>query len=340
MSDNKEENVSQPKIEKKTLRPSIAKKEFVKSKQQEKTDYEETDGGYVAFGENPKRRKITGKDHLGKFNGKADEGFFVGYSLNSKAFRVFNSRTRIMEENLHIGFSKSTSNFLGSRPDWLFDIDALTRTMNYEPFVAGTQFNDYAGTKASDNACQARKETTPVKDYILVDEDPRKEAECKDQEKEDNVNSTNNVNTISSTVNADRTNKDNELPFDPNMPALEDVSIFSFSNDDEDDGIVADMNNLDTTIQVSHTPTTRIHKDIPLDQMIRDLHSATQTRKMLKNLEEHWFVSSIQQRTNHKDLQNCLFACFLSQDEPKKVIHALKDPSWIEAMQEKLLQFK
>nr|GFD06757.1 putative ribonuclease H-like domain-containing protein [Tanacetum cinerariifolium] len=43
---------------------------------------------------------------------------------------------------------------------------------------------------------------------------------------------------------------------------------------------------------------------------------------------------------NHKDLQNCLFACFLSQEEPKMVIHALKDPSWIEAMHEELLQFK
>ncbi|GJX21843.1 putative ribonuclease H-like domain-containing protein [Tanacetum coccineum] len=51
------------------------------------------------------------------------------------------------------------------------------------------------------------------------------------------------------------------------------------------------------------------------------------------------FASSIQ-KTNHKDLQNCLFAFFLSQEEPKKVIHALKDPSWIEAMQEELLQFK
>ncbi|GKA88120.1 retrovirus-related pol polyprotein from transposon TNT 1-94 [Tanacetum coccineum] len=40
-------------------------------------------------------------DHLGKFDGKADEGFFVGYSTNSKAFGVFNSRTRIVEENLH-----------------------------------------------------------------------------------------------------------------------------------------------------------------------------------------------------------------------------------------------
>ncbi|GKC08578.1 putative ribonuclease H-like domain-containing protein [Tanacetum coccineum] len=100
------------------------------------------------------------------------------------------------------------------------------------------------------------------------------------------------------------------------------------------------MKNLDTIIQVSPIPTTRIHKDHPLDQVIGDLQSATQTRKMSKNLEEHGFVSTIQQRTNHKDLQNCLFACFLSQEEPKKVIHALKDPSWIEAMQEELLQFK
>ncbi|GJW09689.1 putative ribonuclease H-like domain-containing protein [Tanacetum coccineum] len=61
---------------------------------------------------------------------------------------------------------------------------------------------------------------------------------------------------------------------------------------------------------------------------------------MLKNLKEHRFVSTIQQRTNHKNFQNYLFACFLSQEEPKKVIHALKDPSWIEAMQEELLQLK
>ncbi|GKE91958.1 ribonuclease H-like domain-containing protein [Tanacetum coccineum] len=107
-------------------------------------------------------------DHLGKFDGKADEGFFVGYSLNSKAFRVFNSRTRIVEENLHIRFSESTPNVAGSGPDWLFDIDTLTRTMNYDPIIAGTQSNGFADTKSSDNAGQARKETEPVKDYILL----------------------------------------------------------------------------------------------------------------------------------------------------------------------------
>ncbi|GKA63848.1 ribonuclease H-like domain-containing protein [Tanacetum coccineum] len=107
-------------------------------------------------------------DHLGKFDGKADEGFFIGYSLNSKAFRVFNSRTRIVEENLHIRFSENTPNVVGSILDWLFDIDALIRTMNYEPIVAGTRSNGFAGTKARDNAYQASKETEPVKNYILL----------------------------------------------------------------------------------------------------------------------------------------------------------------------------
>nr|GEV81263.1 retrovirus-related Pol polyprotein from transposon TNT 1-94 [Tanacetum cinerariifolium]GEW50871.1 retrovirus-related Pol polyprotein from transposon TNT 1-94 [Tanacetum cinerariifolium] len=107
-------------------------------------------------------------DHLGKFDGKADEGFFVGYSLNNKAFKVFNSKTRIVEENLHIRFSKNTPNVVGSEPDCLFDIDALTRTVNYEPIVAGIQSNNYAGTKASDSTGQARKETELVKDYILL----------------------------------------------------------------------------------------------------------------------------------------------------------------------------
>nr|GEZ58058.1 hypothetical protein [Tanacetum cinerariifolium] len=126
-----------------------------------------------------------------------------------------------------------------------------------------------------------------------VNEDPRKENQCNDKEKEDKVNNTNNVNIVSSTVNTTGTNgvndvgenKSIELQFDLNMPALEDVSTFDFLRDDEDDGAVADINNLDTTIQVSPIPTIRIHKDHPLDQVIIDLQSATQTRKMNKKDE-------------------------------------------------------
>ncbi|GJR43928.1 putative ribonuclease H-like domain-containing protein [Tanacetum coccineum] len=207
------------------------------------------------------------------------------------------------------------------------------------------------GTKASNNAGQARKEIDSVKDYILlplwtadppfsqdpksshddgskpssddgkkVDEDPRKDSEYKDQEKEDNVNNTNNVNAASiNEVNAVGAKTSIELSFDPNMHGLEDISIFNFLRGDEDDNAETDMNNLDTTIQVSPNLTTRIHKDHPLDQVIEDLQSATQTRSMSKNLEEHGFVSTIQQRKNYKDRQNCLFACFLSQEESKKL---------------------
>ncbi|GKA61907.1 ribonuclease H-like domain-containing protein [Tanacetum coccineum] len=191
------------------------------------TDYEDIYEGYVPFGANPKGGKIMAKgkaaqsllclvtilntiDHLGKFDGKADEG-----------------------------------------------------------------------TKASDNAGQAKKETKPVKDYILlplwitdlpfsqdpkssqddgsklssdnrkkVNEDPRKDSECNDQEKENNVNNTNNVNDASiNEVNVVGAKTSIELPDDPNMSVLEDISIFDLSRDDEDVGAEADMNNLDTTIQ-------------------------------------------------------------------------------------------
>ncbi|GJY15660.1 putative ribonuclease H-like domain-containing protein [Tanacetum coccineum] len=100
---------------------------------------------------------------------------------------------------------------------------------------------------------------------------------------------------------------------DAEEPEMKVVTQFS---DAEYDDSGADINNLDTYFQVSPVPTTRIHKDHPLNQVIGDLQSATQTRQMTKNLEEYGFK------------------------EPKKVVQALKDPSWIKAMQEELLQFK
>nr|GEX83125.1 reverse transcriptase domain-containing protein [Tanacetum cinerariifolium] len=193
---DEEENVSQPKIKKKTVKPSIVKTKFVKSKQQGKTN----------------RKTIKQLEQ------------------HSKAFRVFNSRTRIVKENLHFRFSENAPNAVGSGPNWLFDIDALTRTMNYEPIVAGTQSNSFADPKTSHD-----DGSKPLSyDGNKVDKDPRKENECNDQEKEDNVNNTNNVNIVSLTINIAGTNGANvvgdnisiELQFDPNMPALEDVSTF------------------------------------------------------------------------------------------------------------------
>ncbi|GJZ45440.1 putative ribonuclease H-like domain-containing protein [Tanacetum coccineum] len=84
-------------------------------------------------------------DKLGKFDGKSDEGFFVGYSLSSKAFRVYNIRTRKVQENLHVGFLENKPMLEGNGPKWLFDLDSLTQSMNYVPVVAGTFSNVSAG---------------------------------------------------------------------------------------------------------------------------------------------------------------------------------------------------
>ncbi|GJY17587.1 putative ribonuclease H-like domain-containing protein [Tanacetum coccineum] len=91
-------------------------------------------------------------DNLGKFDGKSDEGFFVGYSLSSKAFRVYNTRTRRVEENLHIGFLENKPMIEGNGPKWLFNIDSLTQSMNYVPVVAGTITNESTGTQGELNA--------------------------------------------------------------------------------------------------------------------------------------------------------------------------------------------
>ncbi|GKF40858.1 putative ribonuclease H-like domain-containing protein, partial [Tanacetum coccineum] len=155
---------------------------------------------------------------------------------------------------------------------------------------------------------------------------------------------TNTINTVSLSVNTagmEDNIVDKNIIYgcddDLNMSELEEII---YSNDDKDVGAEANINNLDSHIPVSPILTTRIHKDHLVEQIIRDLNSAPQTRKMTKCVTKQAMFSSVQQRTNHKAFQNCLFACFLSQEDPKKVIQALKDQNWTEAMQEELLRFK
>nr|GEU48301.1 hypothetical protein [Tanacetum cinerariifolium] len=327
MSDNEEEDVSQPKIEKKTVRPSIAKIEFVKSKQQEKTARKtvnaarsmsclskiahETIKRPIHKNTSLKNSKVNQKDHGMIDNGCSrhmtwNMSYLTNYEEIDGGYVAFGGNPK---------GEKITGK--GSGPYWLFDIDALTRTMNYDIIVAGTQSNGFVGTKASDNAGQARKETKPVKDYILLllwTIDPPFFQDLKGSHDD---------GSKPSNEDGKKVDEDQKINVKINRRKIILTTltiIFNFSSDNEDDGTMADIKNLDTTIQVSPIPTTRIHKDHPLDQVIKDLHSTTQTRNMSKNLEEHGFVSTIYQRTNHKDLQNYLFACFLSQEEPKKTL--------------------
>ncbi|GJZ16582.1 putative ribonuclease H-like domain-containing protein [Tanacetum coccineum] len=280
-------------------------------------------------------------DPLGKFDGKADEG---------------------------------------SGPEWLFNIDSLTKSMSYEPITAGNQTNGDEGIETNVNAGQARQEKASNHEYILlplmlsnsplslstqsiddkdIDDVPdkgddnlsqrngqEKEKGASNKEDDQNVqdfraeldnllsqqkegyaNNTNRDSTASPSVSTDgpsintasenintgspNINTASPIPNDSSMQSLENTVIFDGAYDDEDVGAEADLNNLETTMNVSVIPTTRIHKDHPKDQIIRDINSATQTRRMIKISEEHAMV-----------------------------IQALTDPSWIEVMQEELLQFK
>nr|GEU88551.1 ribonuclease H-like domain-containing protein [Tanacetum cinerariifolium] len=104
-------------------------------------------------------------DSLGKFDGKVDEGFLVGYSVSSKAFRVFNSRTQIVQETLHVNFLENKPNVAGSGPTWLFDLDSLTKTMNYQPVTTGNQSNPSAYVQEQFDAEKVGEKI--VQQYVL-----------------------------------------------------------------------------------------------------------------------------------------------------------------------------
>nr|GFC48678.1 retrovirus-related Pol polyprotein from transposon TNT 1-94 [Tanacetum cinerariifolium] len=91
-------------------------------------------------------------DQLGMFNGKSDLGFLVGYPLNSKAFRVYNLETKRVEENLHVNFLENKPIVARKGHAWMFDLDYLTNSMNYEPILLENQANKSANPKEANNS--------------------------------------------------------------------------------------------------------------------------------------------------------------------------------------------
>ncbi|GJW12438.1 putative ribonuclease H-like domain-containing protein [Tanacetum coccineum] len=337
---------------------------------------------------------------LGKFDGKSDEGFLVGYSVNSKAFRVYNLATKRVEVNLHVNFLEEKPNVQGLGHRWMFDLDYLTDSMNYIPVSLQNQANSAGSKEVNDIDVQ----TEEAEELLVVSSTSRKAADSEHNvtkkrhsskkpsstpisKSADDImvfrkeldalalkhlgpvptsvpTSTNPVNTGSSNLNTafEEVNTGNMEAVSPS--AQNEEEVFSDDNEDEmpeiriydkssegifeqasydDDGVITDFNNLPDEVDVITNPTLRIHNVHPQSQILGDPNTPVQTRSSLKKITEaHALVSYIQahQRSNHKDQQHCLFACFLSQFEPRKVTEALEDGSWVEAMQEELLQFK
>ncbi|GKF44207.1 putative ribonuclease H-like domain-containing protein, partial [Tanacetum coccineum] len=89
---------------------------------------------------------------LSKFDGKSNEGFLVGYSLNSKAYRVYNLVTKRVELNMHVNFLEDKPNVKGVGYIWMFDIDYLTDSMNYILVSLENQAYPHAGTSQTQNS--------------------------------------------------------------------------------------------------------------------------------------------------------------------------------------------
>ncbi|GJR36569.1 putative ribonuclease H-like domain-containing protein [Tanacetum coccineum] len=193
----------------------------------------------------------------------------------------------------------------------------------------GTNSNDFVGTEESIGAGHSSKETGSSQDYILM-------PLWKDGSLFDS--SLKNASNDEPQPSSDAGKKDDEGVCKES--GIADQEKPKNSTQGVNTAGLIDMSNITTTYLVPSTPNTRIHKDHSLDHVIGDVQSGVQTRRMTKTTNEQGFISAVYEGKTHEDLHTCLFACFLSQVEPKKVIQALTDPSWIEAMQDELIQFK
>ncbi|GJU77415.1 putative ribonuclease H-like domain-containing protein [Tanacetum coccineum] len=229
----------------------------------------------------------------GKFDGKSDEGFFVGYSLSSKDFRVYNTRTK----------KKDASYF-----------DSLSKDVgNYEPKSAAD-------------------------DIRQVEDGPHNESDEKDNPK---VNTGHfEFNILDPLVNT-------ASSYDPRSlkdmlkvgvsHTLEATHVEFFNDEDE---LEVNLGNIPNSYTVPTTPNMRIYKDHPIKNVIGDVKSSIQTRRMIRSTSAQGFLSAIYEEKTHDTLNTYLYACFLSQNEPTSIAKALYDSSWVETMQKEHLQFK
>nr|GEU42241.1 putative ribonuclease H-like domain-containing protein [Tanacetum cinerariifolium] len=301
-------------------------------------------------------------DHLGKFDAKGDEGYFVGYSLSSKAFRVFNKRTNKIEENLHVDFLENKSIKKGTGPDWLLDIDTLTNSMNYVPVVvAGTSSTNISGTKEDVHQAVKEKES-PLRFIALLNwfYEAQMETSNEAAKKDDVVSDSNSLQKEQQEVN-----KDKEVPKsngNSNPTASTKVSANDSFKLASSLTVETEVPTISTPVLTDSLPVPLVTSSVPriiskggssypeplslgnamsfenmLEDFFRDTSNAVSLNEVeadlsniqkTKNVDEQSFIATIHQKTNPDLLQYCLFSYFLSQEEPKKIVDALKDPSW------------
>nr|GEZ36404.1 putative ribonuclease H-like domain-containing protein [Tanacetum cinerariifolium] len=239
-------------------------------------------------------------DNLGKLEEKEDEGYFIRYSMSSKAFRVFNKRTWKVKENLHVEFLENKAMEKGAGPNWLFDIDSLTKSMNFVPVDAGKKSTNLSGTK--DAASQEVKKDVSslrciafpnwVHDALLESSLSKPQDDCSTDVPE----GSGNFNPIATSTNPPADQLET-LTVETPIPTVSSPVLIvclltlqspqvmqdSFKKN-EPNRVEADVSNMETTITASPTPTLRIHKDHPKSQIIGPVDTPIQTRNKSKEV--------------------------------------------------------
>nr|GEZ71952.1 hypothetical protein [Tanacetum cinerariifolium] len=276
-----------------------------------------------------------------KFDGKADDGFLVGYSVNSKAFRVFNrnqpNNNAGIKENLNVGkFRKeivSAQQYvllplwsIGSKDPYIIDADVVDVAFDVKENEKEVHVSPSGSNKTKKYDDKAKRDD---RENSLVDS-PTRVRDLRAEFEEFSINNTNRVNAVNATVTTAGLNPTNstnsfnivspsntavsqnfgivgkssfvdpfKYPDDPDMLELKDII---YSDDEEDVGAEADLSNLKTNISVSHIPTTRVHKDHHVTQIISDLTSAPQTRSMTRMVKKQGGLNQIDDEDFHSYL--------------------------------------
>ncbi|GJW56123.1 putative ribonuclease H-like domain-containing protein [Tanacetum coccineum] len=268
------------------------------------SNFKEFDGGYVAFRGGAYGGKITGKGTLKTDNldFEDDETSEILKSFIKEIENLVDKKVKIIRSDNGTEFkNKVMDDFCREK-----ELVPVTARYNVSKTSAGTSEENSQDCIVMPIWKDTSYFDSPTKD---VDNGEPKTAETKSSLK---------LNAVGPSVSTASPNEEDRFEKEPEV----------------------DLGNITNSYIIPTTPNTRIHKDHPIDNVIGEVQSTIQTRRMSKPTSEQGFLSDVYEQKTHDTLNTCLYACFLSQIEPTSIAKALSDLSWVEAMQEELLQFK
>nr|GEY36858.1 retrovirus-related Pol polyprotein from transposon TNT 1-94 [Tanacetum cinerariifolium] len=284
-------------------------------------------------------------DPLGKFQAKVDEGFLVGYSVCSKAFRVFNNRTHIIQETLHVNFLENKPNVTCTGPTWLFDIDSLTRTMNYQPVYTGNQTNSGAGIQENFDAEKAREEV--YQSYMLFPvwsvgsinpQNNAEDAAFDGKEHDFDVKKPKSKVILSPSSSAQSKKQDDKTKKEAKgkSPVKSVIGYRDLNAEFRD----CSKNSSNEVNAASSTIPTVGQNSLNSTNIFSVAGPSNDTVSLTYGKSYFIDASQLPDDPDMPELEDIIYSDDEDVEEPKRVHQALKDPSWIEAMQEELLLFK